>query len=1151
MKTIYLLVVFNLICIQLFSQTTGYVPFSKPVSPHAYEFLKYVEMPVNEYSGLAEISIPIYQIVTDKIKIPISLTYHVGGIRVAEEASWVGLGWDLQMGSIVQVVNDRDDLDEGGAVHKILPDYYDNSNYYYPFVFCERANYPWNWGPTPYCFTPSTGIDQIHPKSSYISFTDYTFPLNGSYDNRNTDFFNATSSNQLDQIDAEPDIFKANFFGHSFSFIKDFKTGDIKILDKKGYKVSFVPLANNTKGIKVIAPDGTIFEFNNLSDSKITASTTYKNGIRSGGGIEETLATRIFQISKITDIDGKEIIFNWNSTGTINELPGFNQTYRKIFPGNQEYYSLFYDRLYFNEDNSPGAGGYSVTANTPFEDNGFNYSNLQVVKSYLASIVFPLGTITFNKSSRLDISNDLRLDKVEIKNINQSLIKAVDFSYSYFVGHEIGMGYQKEINDGIHYKAVYHGKSSTELANRLKLDSIIFSGEPAYKFLYNEIQLPVKSSYAVDYWGYYNGKTTNISLIPNPLKFNLTNLGDNLNDRDAYENYAKAASLERIIYPTKGERYFVSELNSFLNPSSPTITTGNGLRIRETGVSEEGTISKVEKYTYEGGKLLTPMSLFVNYTFSQIQKNGLLEPTYMYQGPAWQINSGNFYISSNLGSGNIVGYDKVTKESKVNNNTINGKTIDYYYNNYDLVNQVSNFASNLVLPARKDETKFTNGLVYKTEIFKEGGNNSIRKKTYEYIPFAISEVFYGAKWSLDRHFGMKLVFGDNVMYFEYPQHIMGFYPIYSGTCLLYKETVTDSMTSDSPIVKRTFHYYDTKDNVSEIETDRSDGNSDVQYFCYPYSQEVLNEPYMSDLRIANRINHPIKIDKILYSNTFPVERLLSSIHESYGLFGNKVLLSKYSELFPDALPYKPNWENTTIIDKYDSFGNIQQYHKKDGVNSTILWGYKSQYPVAEIIGSDYATVSGIISNQNLLDNPPTDDNTLRTYLNTLRTNLPNAIVNTYTHSSLIGMSSQTDPKGMTTYYNYDSFNRLAQVLDNNNNILKDYTYHYYNQSAPQLNFSTTISLDQYTTPDQIGWCSITIRDAGTNAILFYKWKSWSFPYTASLPASSNGYYTVTIVPATYYPLEGFVNNVMKDVYSSQTWTQVSGNVSIILGSNFY
>jgi hypothetical protein len=35
--------------------------------------------------------------------------------------------------------------------------------------------------------------------------------------------------------------------------------------------------------------------------------------------------------------------------------------------------------------------------------------------------------------------------------------------------------------------------------------------------------------------------------------------------------------------------------------------------------------------------------------------------------------------------------------------------------------------------------------------------------------------------------------------------------------------------------------------------------------------------------------------------------------------------------------------------------------------------------------------------------------------------------------------------GRTTFYEYDSFNRLYLVKDHDGNILKQYTYHYKNQ----------------------------------------------------------------------------------------------------------
>lgn len=49
---------------------------------------------------------------------------------------------------------------------------------------------------------------------------------------------------------------------------------------------------------------------------------------------------------------------------------------------------------------------------------------------------------------------------------------------------------------------------------------------------------------------------------------------------------------------------------------------------------------------------------------------------------------------------------------------------------------------------------------------------------------------------------------------------------------------------------------------------------------------------------------------------------------------------------------------------------------------------------------------------------------------------------THTYLPGVGISSSIDAKGMTTYYEYDDFQRLEYIKDHAGNILKSYNYHY-------------------------------------------------------------------------------------------------------------
>ena len=70
-------------------------------TPEVAAFNKFIETPVSYYTGVPNISIPLYEIKIKDVTVPIVLNYHAGGIRVDEEATWVGLGWSLDYGGQV------------------------------------------------------------------------------------------------------------------------------------------------------------------------------------------------------------------------------------------------------------------------------------------------------------------------------------------------------------------------------------------------------------------------------------------------------------------------------------------------------------------------------------------------------------------------------------------------------------------------------------------------------------------------------------------------------------------------------------------------------------------------------------------------------------------------------------------------------------------------------------------------------------------------------------------------------------------------------------------------------------------------------------------------------------------------------------------
>jgi YD repeat-containing protein len=122
MKAIFLIALStSIFAARAYSQQTSIDPNIITVgtqSPDAASLGKFGNIPVNYNTGATSISIPVYEINVGKIKLPISLDYHTGGIRVDETSSSVGIGWALNgIGVISRNVVGLPDEQPGGYIY--------------------------------------------------------------------------------------------------------------------------------------------------------------------------------------------------------------------------------------------------------------------------------------------------------------------------------------------------------------------------------------------------------------------------------------------------------------------------------------------------------------------------------------------------------------------------------------------------------------------------------------------------------------------------------------------------------------------------------------------------------------------------------------------------------------------------------------------------------------------------------------------------------------------------------------------------------------------------------------------------------------------------------------------------------------------------
>ena len=1019
-------------------------------------------VPENLYTGKVNVSIPLYQITIGGIQVPISLHYDTSGIKVSDIASNVGLGWSLQAnGSILKVVRDLSDDDFYGTGYSVADDTGDNAGSYEQIVV--QMGYHRGKSPEPYSYY-EPGIGTVHATSADAA--------------------------EISKIDSSPDIFYVNAPGLSSKFyLKDTNPTDNttpfaqrsfngEFLDHSGVKLTHPAqrtqttvsrlmdislgnepasfYTNNTPfynyqylgfpSFEVVNTTGLLYTFD-VRDYAETAHQGWNNTAFLG------LSTANWNLSKITDpIHNREVHFQYESYFKQEPEVVKNITATHQNPiSTEDRYDYYYTPI---SDVSLTSGTWdmhfqsSITTYTPKAHR-------------LTKIVWDQGTVDFIYGhDRLDDLGEKALTQIIVKNNAGQIIKHFKLAYTYFDSLE---------------------NCNEKECKRLRLDSVKELATNAastivktHSFEYNyQYPLPRRDSFQRDFLGYFNNNgfewssTDDTEIPPNAtlhfyknqgsnsvLPFKRTNGSNYRKINGAYSleanSYSLTATLKKITYPTGGSSEFEYENHRFNLQGAEYIA--GGARVKKQILDDgRGSIREIlYQYTHSNGN----SSGYVNRmpTFAYINKYSDAPSNYSFHhfsmtAPEndWKRYFTYFDKTKNsleLTDGSFVGYARVVKKEIGNgyseylfsaSNTypnLQGTTV-----NADNVNNTNIFlTNNSSYPSLNViDQDIKRGKPISVKYFSESG---IAKQSisydYNYHVFDTIDLEYRTTIS-GSPFSQGATAG--VFYHNSQLHIER---------NLNTRVVTTNYLDNGSYTSTKEFVYDS--NYPFIKEQRLLTNQTIEktLFSYPFEQAVSSQPYMSELISQNRVATPVEYKIIRDENN--QSQLLSKASYSFDVYQG--IVNHKSSFVAKG---NNNLIPLSTIDKRDAHGNVLEYHNENGMHFCLIWGYNDTRPIVKIENASYADLTNtqndiiaVIKQAAENDVDPSSEQDLRVATQNLRDAMPTSNITAYTYDPLIGITSKSDPRGYTVFYQYDEFNRLKAVKDSDKNLISSHEYHFKN-----------------------------------------------------------------------------------------------------------
>ncbi|WP_276733714.1 hypothetical protein, partial [Chryseobacterium carnipullorum] len=949
-------------------------------SPQVTDFIRYGNIPIKKNVGELDLSIPLLSVSTQSGNdINLGISYNASGFIPNKNAGTIGFNWELTAGGLItrEVRGEADD--QMGSPQTI--DSYGSMRHFEHGLIAGIKQFGTNISLLP------TDNDILGYNNSKMTVAlDDTFPTT-YYEAR----FNGYPNNNSTRFETTPDIFSFNFNGISGKFFMasngnievttaepHFLKVDVTNLNSQPYTARCIPRYNSE--IKITDEKGNEYYFGGESKNLEYSVFLGSNGNGNENSTDNVPVINAWKLTKMIFPNGEVIKYNYlddkinlssSAGGNYCFYEGSGFWHGSMYSETKKFIQLqavpIQTKRLNNTHQETHSMSYSVFKSTSSSES-FNYNYSLIKKTYLSNIEYKNYKVNFTYSDQENLYKNIsalgsgsinsvyfdlkqkKIDKIELYN-GSNLIKNINFTYD-----------------------------SSYNANfpRIFLKQIQETGKTPYIFSYdisNSVNTPNPLTIAIDYWGFYNGKHTNEQTYPPvfipKVKYYNTGEFEYISDhREPNFNFAKMYALQSIKYPTGGTSNFEYEphayglrlerkLSSQFLPSLFQVANiSGGTRIKKIYDNEGGSNQNIREFTYlndnnqSSGILLD----WPRYYFYLNSQNSLLLCDPPGSNNCWasmDTTAFDGYIQSstyskNLFEGSVMSYSKVLEKR-----TNNGSITDYYTTYIDkpdtFFNNKTQFTAGTYTPS--PATQNINLLPADRSIERGKLSKRLIKDENNYL---LEETIMNYNEDINRfnkfHFAVQhsIAWGNTTKNY--------FYNDFTSKILTKKYFNGNILSTESNF------FYDYNLHNMLVKTSVKQADNAIQESTYKYSPEMGNL-YLKD---RNIVGIPLE-DKVIKKNDDndpgKVISFTKSIYPTSQLEAN----NKTSGL---PLPYSvlsTDLQNVTkeeiSYDKYDLKGNLQQYTTRNGISTTIIWGYNQTQPIAKIEGAKLSDIP-----QALIDN---------------------------------------------------------------------------------------------------------------------------------------------------------------------------------------